>query len=49
VRQLDIDKQFELQQMHWHMIRVSRDLLKYRRATYVHRVETVLRERGLEW
>lgn len=49
VRQRDIDKQFELPKMGWHVIRVSRDLLRFRRATYIHRVETVLRERGLEW
>jgi Protein of unknown function (DUF559) len=49
VRQRDIDKQFELTALGWLIIRVSRDLLKYRRSTYVHRVETALRERGLEW
>jgi Protein of unknown function (DUF559) len=49
VRQRDIDKHFELPSMGWHVIRVSRDLLKFRRATYIHRVETALRKRGLEW
>jgi very-short-patch-repair endonuclease len=49
VRQRDIDKQFELTRLGWHVIRVSRDLLKYRRSTYVHRVDTALRERGLQW
>jgi hypothetical protein len=49
VRQRDIDKQFEMTALSWFTIRVSRDLLKYRRATYVARVENVLRERGLLW
>lgn len=46
VRQRDIDKQFELTALDWFIIRVSRDLLKYRRPTYVARVEAALRERG---
>lgn len=46
VRQRDIDKAFELTALGWFIIRVSRDLLKYRRATYVARVEHALRERG---
>lgn len=46
VRQRDIDKQFELTALGWFIIRVSRDLLKYRRATYVARVEHALRDRG---
>jgi hypothetical protein len=49
VRQRDIDKQFELTALGWIVIRVSRDLLRYRRPTYVARVEAALRERGLVW
>lgn len=49
VRQRDIDKQVELSDMGWHIVRASRDLLKYRRPTYVHRVESALRARGLVW
>jgi hypothetical protein len=49
VRQRDIDKQVAFRDLNWHVIRVSRDLLKYRRPTYVHRVATALRERGLTW
>lgn len=49
VRQRDIDKQFELARLRWFVIRVSRDLLKYRRATYVRRVENALLERGFTW
>ncbi|KUI22908.1 hypothetical protein AU193_09790 [Mycobacterium sp. GA-1285] len=49
VRQRDIDKQFELTELRWLIIRVSRDLLRYRRATYVARVESALRSRGLRW
>jgi hypothetical protein len=46
VRQRDIDKQVELADLHWKMIRVSRDLLKFRRSTYVHRVAAALRATG---
>jgi hypothetical protein len=49
VRQRDIDKQFALTELGWMIIRVSRDLLRYRRATYVVRVENALRSRGLRW
>lgn len=49
VRQRDIDKQFLLTALDWFVIRASRDLLRYRRATYVARVENALRERGLAW
>lgn len=49
VRQRDIDKQFELTRLGWYIIRVSRDLLRYRRPTYVARVEHALRERGFVW
>jgi hypothetical protein len=49
VRQRDIDKGYELNDLGWAVIRVSRDLLYYRRATYVRRVETLLRERGMAW
>lgn len=47
VRQRDIDKQFELTALGWFVVRASRDLLRYRRPTYVARVENALRERGL--
>ncbi len=47
VRQRDIDKQFVLTELGWLIIRVSRDLLHQRRATYVARVESALRSRGL--
>jgi hypothetical protein len=46
VRQRDIDKQFELTALGWFIIRVSRDLLKYRRPTYARRVENALLDRG---
>ncbi|MET4428090.1 hypothetical protein [Mycolicibacterium sp. 624] len=49
VRQRDIDKQYELIRLGWFVIRASRDLLKFRRATYVSRVESVLLERGFTW
>ena len=49
IRQRDIDKQFELTAMGWFIIRVSRDLLRYRRPTYVARVENALRERDFRW
>ena len=49
IRQRDIDKQFELTALGWLIIRVSRDLLKYRRPTYVHRVATALGDRGVTW
>lgn len=39
IRQLDIDKGYELLALGWIVIRVSRDLLKYRRNIYVRRVE----------
>nr|CRL73855.1 hypothetical protein CPGR_03437 [Mycolicibacterium komanii] len=47
MRQRDIDKQFVLTELGWLIIRVSRDLLHRRRATYVTRVESALRSRGL--
>lgn len=46
VRQRDIEKQFALNELGWLIIRVSRDLLRYRRATYTARVENALRSRG---
>lgn len=46
VRQRDIDRHFELTALDWFIVRVSRDMLRYRRPTYVARVEKVLRERG---
>jgi very-short-patch-repair endonuclease len=49
IRQRDIDKQVELQDLGWRMIRASRDLLKFRRATFVGRVATALRDAGLTW
>jgi hypothetical protein len=49
IRQRDIDKGYELNHLGWAVIRVSRDLLYYRRATYVRRVEVLLRERGMVW
>jgi very-short-patch-repair endonuclease len=49
VRQRDIDKQFRLNELGWLVIRASRDLLRYRRATYVARVEDALRARGFRW
>lgn len=47
VRQRDIDKMFTLNELDWIVIRASRDLLRYRRTTYVVRVEDALRSRGL--
>jgi len=47
VRQRDIDKQFELTALDWLMVRVSRDMMRYRRREYVSRVESALRERGV--
>jgi very-short-patch-repair endonuclease len=49
VRQRDIDRQFALNELGWIVIRVSRDLLRYRRAAYVARVDNALRSRGLRW
>jgi hypothetical protein len=49
VRQGDIEKQFRLNALGWSVIRVSRDLLRYRRATYVDRVATALRDAGVVW
>ena len=46
VRQRDIDKQFVLTELGWLIVRVSGDLLRYRRATYVTRVQSGLRARG---
>ncbi|KAA0097467.1 hypothetical protein CIW49_16420 [Mycolicibacterium sp. P1-18] len=48
VRQRDIDKQFELTTMGWVIIRASRDMMRYRRRDFVSRVESALRERGVE-
>jgi very-short-patch-repair endonuclease len=49
VRQRDIDKQVQLGDEDWRIVRVSRDLLYRRRATYVGRVVTELRRRGFTW
>jgi len=38
---------FTLNELDWIVIRASRDLLRYRRTTYVVRVEDALRSRGL--
>ena len=46
VRQRDIDRHFALTDLGWIVIRVSRDLLRYRRATFVARVSDALRSRG---
>lgn len=47
VRRRDIDKGVAFGEMGWHVIRVSSDLLRHRRSTYVHRVATALRDRGV--
>lgn len=49
VRQRDIDKGYELNDLGWIVIRVSSDLLYHRRRTYVGRVEDACRERGMVW
>lgn len=49
VRQRDIDRIFELTALNWIIIRVSRDLLRYRKPTYVARVQAALRQRGFTW
>jgi hypothetical protein len=49
VRQADIDKQVALQDLGWKIIRASRDLLKFRRGTFVERVAAALRDRGVTW
>ncbi|BBY26134.1 hypothetical protein [Mycolicibacterium sediminis] len=49
VRQRDIDKQVELADEKWRIVRVSRDLLYGRRATYVSRVMNELRRRNFTW
>jgi hypothetical protein len=46
VRQHDIDRQVALQDLGWKIIRASRDLLKFRRSTFVARVASALRDRG---
>jgi hypothetical protein len=48
VRQRDIDKQFELTALGWVIIRVSRDMMRYRRRDYVSRVATALCARGVQ-
>ncbi len=40
---------FDLGRLGWLIIRASRDLLRYRRATFVGRVEDALLSRGLRW
>lgn len=49
VRQRDIDKGVELADLDWGLVRVGSNLLYHRRATYLHRVTMVLRERGMTW
>lgn len=49
IRQADIEKMYELNRLGWIVIRVSRDLLRYRRTTYTTRVEKALLERGMRW
>lgn len=49
VRQADIDRQVALQDLGWKVIRASRDLLKFRRGTFVERVASALRDRGVTW
>jgi hypothetical protein len=49
VRQRDIDRQVALQDLGWKIIRASRDLLKFRRGTFVERVAAALRDRGVTW
>jgi hypothetical protein len=49
VRQADIDKQVALQDLGWKIVRASRDLLKFRRGTFVERVAAALRDRGVTW
>lgn len=49
VRQRDIDKQVALQDLGWKIVRASRDLLKFRRGTFVERVAAALRDRGVVW
>ena len=49
IRAQDIDKGVAFQEAKWHVVRTGSDLLYKRRATYIRRVETPLRERGLVW
>ena len=49
VRQRDIDRQVALQDLGWKIVRASRDLLKFRRSTFVERVASTLRDRGVTW
>lgn len=49
IRARDIDKGVAYRETNWHVVRVGSDLLYKRRATYIRRVETPLRERGLVW
>jgi hypothetical protein len=49
VRQSDIDKQVALQDLGWKIVRASRDLLKFRRGTFVARAAAALRDRGVTW
>ena len=45
IRQRDIDKGYELNDLGWAVIRLSSDLLYFRRPTYINRVEMLLHER----
>jgi hypothetical protein len=49
IRQRDIDKGVELDDLGWGVVRVGSNLLYHRRATYLHRVTKILCERGMAW
>jgi hypothetical protein len=49
VRRKDLDRSYELTRLGWLVIRVGNDLLRYRRTTFIARVEMALRERGMRW
>jgi very-short-patch-repair endonuclease len=48
-RAMDIDKQAELAALGWVIIRVSADMLRYRRHVIVARVCAALRDAGAQW
>lgn len=49
IRAQDIDKGVAFLEARWHVVRTGSDLLYNRRATYLRRVMTPLRERGFAW
>lgn len=49
IRARDIDKGVAYVDARWYVVRAGSDLLYKRRATFIARVETPLRERGLSW